>query len=221
MIQSPFRSRLHVLRVIAVGACVYGLATATASAFAQEKNDELPEFGEIQAAVQKQLRSKRGYKSDDILSRGDVKSIFAALAKIGWEVADAMTITASLLDDGDYLVKQLRSRKGVPFMQKLSGSRGTYDRLDQLRRLKYGNRRIREFINAPGGHTMILYMTKTKGGKNLNRQLSRVPGGRGFGKPTRRIYTEKQLLDRLKKSHAAAAAKLEKPPVAKSDKDRP
>ena len=167
------------------------------------KKGDFPTFKAVKASVQKSLRQRRGYRSGDILSQGDVDRVMKALDRIGWKVTDRKAMRAQTLTDGDYIVRELRSPRGVPFMRKLSGNTANYDRLDRLRRLKYGNRRIREFINNPGGYTMIQYMTTTPGGKNLGIQLGRTPGGKNFNKTTNRIYSEKQLLKRLEQSYSA------------------
>ena len=174
----------------------------SAPANAAEKS-EFPKYAAVKKTVKKSLTGRRGYHAGDILSRRDVEKALDAVAKTGWKVADRKAILAQVLTDNDYLVRQLRTRRGIPFMRKLSGTAAAYDRLDRLRRLKYGNRRIREFINNPGGHTMILYMATTRGGKNLGKYLAAGKNGKNFNKPTRRIYQEHDLLKRLKKSYDA------------------
>jgi hypothetical protein len=163
----------------------------------------LPDWKKVQTAVQSQLAKQTGYRKGDLLSQGRVAPLFPILKKLGWSVADQKEIQKSLLSDGDFLVVQLRSSRGRSFMRKIAKSRSAYDRLDRLRRLPYGKRRVREIIRSRGGHTLILYMTKTKGGKNLGNQLSRIKSGRNFNQSTGRIYTEKSLLARLEKSYQA------------------
>ena len=45
---------------------------------------------------------------------------------------------------------------------------------------------------------MLQYMTETRGGENMGKQLSKAPKGKNFNKPTGRIYTVDMLLDVLK-----------------------
>lgn len=160
-----------------------------------------PEWAEVKSAVHQQLKKRNRYQSGDIISREDVARLFSVLEKMGWEVADQKLILERVLSVNDFLVRQLRSKKGVPFMRKISKVSESYDRLDRLRRMPYGKRRVLELIQARGGHTLILYMTTTKGGRNLGRQLSRIKSGRNFNKKTNRIYTEKQLLRELERSY--------------------
>lgn len=187
------------------------LALTAGAAQAAPVEKPLPEFKDVIGTIREQVAKRRGYQPNDILSRNDVTRVLKALAELGWDVAEKKQILNATLGDSDFLVRQLRSKNGVRFMRKLSGTKGTYARLDQLRRLKYGNRRIRELIENPGGHTLILYMTSTKGGKNLNRQLRRTSNGKNFGKPTGRIYKGADLLEALRDAYKAEQKRRENP----------
>lgn len=179
------------------------------------QKDDRPKFETVEKTVKKTLAERRGYRPGDILSHSDVKKALEAVEKAGWKPSDRAEILGDVLGDNDYLVRQLRTRRGVPFMRKLSGTPSTYDRLDRLRRLRFGKRRIRELINNPGGHTLILYMATTRGGRNLGRYLSATKGGKNFNRQTGRIYTEEDLLKRLKQSYDGKTAprkKSDKPP---------
>jgi hypothetical protein len=73
--------------------------------------------------------------------------------------------------------------------------------------MPYGPRRIRELIRGPDGYKLIEYMTTTKGGKNLSKQLACGVNGKGFNKPTGKIYTLRQLTAELQRLHKAALAR--------------
>lgn len=176
-------------------------ATAHPAAKADRPSAQRTPFSAVKAAVGKELRSRKGYRPGDILSRSDVRRALDAVEKRGWKVPDRKKILNDVLPDNDFLVRELRTRRGTVFMRKLSQVPQAYDRLDRLRRLPYGPRRIRELINNPGGYTLILYLVGTRGGKNLGRYLSELPSGRKFNRPTRRIYSEQQLLQRLQRSY--------------------
>lgn len=172
------------------------------------KNEEkFPTWTEVKSITSTQLQRRIGYRSGDILSRGDAKRVLDALKKAGWKINDANAIAGQFLSDNDDLVRQLRSRRGVPFMRKLAGNKQVYDRLDRLRKLPLGRRRIPELINNPGGYTLVLYMVKTPGGRNLGRYLNKTRSANNFNQPTGRLYTEKELLDRLRKSYNAEVKK--------------
>jgi hypothetical protein len=80
--------------------------------------------------------------------------------------------------------------------------------------MAYGQRRVSDMIAHPGESKLIEYMTTTRAGKNLGKQLAKAPHGDDFNKPTGRIYNETQLLKRLKVSHdAATVQRLAKTPA--------
>ncbi len=54
---------------------------------------------------------------------------------------------------------------------------------------------------------MIEYMTTTHEGRNLGALVSEGVNGENFNKPTGRIYTERELLNRLKISYDAEEAR--------------
>lgn len=208
-----------VCRLIACTLAVV-VATPSASLGSQAKpkkgaKPKFPEWNAVRATLVKQLRQRRGYRGGDILSRSDVERVLNALAKDGWKVADRKQILGQTLPDNDYLVQQLRTPRGTTFMRKVSANRGTYDRLDRLRRLPLGKRRIPELINNPGGHTLILYMVGTPGGKNLGRYLNQTRKGGNFNQSTGRLYNGRALLQRLKISYSAEVKKRAKKPAPK------
>jgi hypothetical protein len=180
------------------------LASCAAPVWAAENAGpkKLPKFDDVKAIVHKELAKHDGYRYNDLLtSEWVAKALDAVEKKPGWKIEDADAIAGKFLSDGDYLVRQLRTRKGTAFMRHFSGTPQAFDRIDRLRGLPRGNGRIPELINDPGGYTMILYMATTEGGRNMGLYLGSVKGGKNFNKPTGRLYTEKQLLDRLQESY--------------------
>ena len=93
-------------------------------------------------------------------------------------------------------------------MRKISGDPDGYERLYQLASLPNGRRLAHDLIHGKGGHEMIDYMTTSQGGKNLTKMLAKTPHGGKFSKPSERIYTVDQLIERLKESHTAAKQAL-------------
>jgi hypothetical protein len=163
--------------------------------------NELPKFEAVTAIVHKELAKHKGYRANDILTSEQVAGALHAVETTGWKIKDRDAIAGSFLAEGDFLVRQLRTPRGTAFMRRFSNTPLAYDRIDRLRHLPRGKRRIPELINNPGGHTLILYMATTRGGRTMGRQLNNLPGVENFNKPTPRLYTETQLLERLKISH--------------------
>ncbi len=162
---------------------------------------KLPSLGEVTRIIQEQFIGLKHYQSGDLITRSEVKPIFTQLQKAGWAVKKEKEILNRVHADNDFLATQLRTAKGIKFMRKISKLPGGYDRLDHILAMPYGKRRIKEFINSPGGNLMIEYMTTTKGGKNLGKYLSQTKTGKGFNAPTRRIYTEAELVQVLQKAY--------------------
>lgn len=161
----------------------------------------IPGFKQVEAAVRGHFAAIKGYRPGDIISRKDVTSLFPKLAKMGWTVREQKDVSALVLDDGDPLVKALHTPAGLKFMRKLSPLPAVYDRMDRLRSMPYGMRRIHELIQGPDGHKLFEYMVTTPGGRNLGVQLSQGKNGAGFNEPTGRLYTEADLLGRLRLSY--------------------
>lgn len=165
---------------------------------------KLPTLGEVTKIIQGQFAGLKYYQTGDLITRNQVRPVFKQLQKAGWDVKEQKEILNRVHADNDFLATQLRTPKGIKFMRKISRLPEGYDRLDHILVMPYGKRRIKEFINSPGGNLMIEYMTTTKGGKNLGKYLSQTKTGKGFNAPTRRIYTEAQLVQVLQKAYVKA-----------------
>ncbi|QDT90991.1 hypothetical protein [Gimesia algae] len=168
---------------------------------------KIPPLDEVMQIIEEYFSDRKGYKSGDMLTRGQIKPLFRQLQQAGWSVKAEKDILKRLHADSDFLVAQLSTPKGVIFMRRIAQMPGGYDRLDHILVMPYGKRRIREFINSPGGYTMIEYMTTTKGGKNLGKYLSKAKTGKGFNQPTPYIYTQTDLTNVLKQAYEKENAK--------------
>lgn len=166
-----------------------------------------PTFEEVERLVRQHFADRKDYRFGDLITRQDVEPVYKKLAGRGWKIAEWSQIEKQFLSDRDYLVKQLRSRRGQPFMREISHMPNGYDRVDRLRKMPYGRQRIKELIRGPDGHKLIQYMTTTQGGSNLGRSLSRTRKGKNFNRATGRIYTLDQFLACLKQSHKAEQAR--------------
>ncbi len=155
--------------------------------------------------MQAALTETVGYQAEDLINQADAARVFAALKKRGWDVKTSGDFTKQLLPASDELVRELNSKRGKVFMREVAKTPGGFDRLDRLRKLPYGRRRLQELINQPGGFTLIQYMATTSGGKTMGRELSSKKRG-NFNAPTKRIYTESELIQALKPIYAAQSS---------------
>lgn len=159
---------------------------------------DLPEFKEIEKAVVKTLTKHGKYYENDLIAQSQAAKCFAAVKAIGWDVPDSKKIVREFLADGDYLVKVLSTRKGHEFMRQMSKYPMGYDRLDRLRYVVKGKEAIHQLIHSKDGYIMIEYMTTTQEGKNMGKLVSNARNGKDFNKATGRLYTGKQLIEKLK-----------------------
>jgi hypothetical protein len=167
----------------------------------------LPSFDLVTKEVQRQLALDPEYQEGDLLTAPKVAKVLSKLDKIDWKVADAREIVRLVLSDTDWMSERLATPEGREFMRRIARMPGGYDRVDRLRDMPNGESNVSDFIDSPGGYTMIEYMTTTQGGRNMGEQLSEAENGENFNQPTGRIYTERQLLKRLKESYDAEDAR--------------
>jgi hypothetical protein len=193
--------------LVGLGSCNTVVARTPPSKNKDKNSKDFPSFELVRTTVQERLAANRGYRAGDLLTASTVEPLFGELAKINWRVSDRRDILRTVLPDSDWLARQLTSRGGRQFMRAISELPGGFDRVDRLRRMPYGQRQLADMIYSPGGSKMFEYMTTTPGGKNLSKMLTQGVNGANFDQPTDRIYTERDLLKRLKKSYQAAAVR--------------
>ena len=194
-------SKWSALRLAALGLAAAWWEAIACGATGQESP---PSLAQVQTVVNRHFARVPDYRPGDIIAQSDVEPLFAQLARLGWSVADRKAILAAVLADDDFLVASLRTKSGRKFMRRIAGYPEAYDRLDRLARLPCGKHAVRRLIGGPDGYKMIEYMTTTRGGIELGKQLSNTPKGKDFNKPTGRLYTAELLLERLKKSYASS-----------------
>ncbi len=186
-----------------------------------QPNQGLPDFQEVEEVVKKALAGNKKYYENDLITQSDAEKAFSQIKNIGWEVPDSRKIVGRFLSQGDFLVKQLRSRRGKSFMRKISKMPGGYDRIDRMRYIPKGKKAVVSLIKSKGGEEMIKYMTTTRQGKNMGSLISKSRNGRNFNKMTGRIYTGKQLLEELKELHEQALIAANKQSLLEKQKKKP
>lgn len=170
-----------------------------------------PAFAAVQTTAEKYFSSLKKYRKGDLLSQSDVEPVFAELEKLGWKVADREQIVKLVPGDRELMVRMLRTEDGRTFMRDIERLPGGYDRVDHLSRMSDAETLLWRLTSGPDGYKMIDYMTETPYGANMGEMLSQAPNGKGFNKPTGRIYTETQFIARLKQSYASAQKARAKP----------
>ncbi len=173
--------------------------------------EPLPDFAQVEKTVRRQFAALPDYAPGDVISTSDAEPVFDHLRRMNWQVVDQRSILSLVPEDRNFLVRKLRTAEGRKLMQQIKALPCAYDRLDRLTTLPHGRQTLVDLIRARDGYKMIEYMTTTKGGQNLGRQLGRRPQDKDFNKPTGRIYTVDMLISRLKSSYDAEVQRREKP----------
>jgi hypothetical protein len=182
------------------------LLAAAALATAQTATDPLPDWETLRDVALQTLASSPAYRSGDLLARSDVTRVCDALRQSGWEPSQRHALHNDALSDTHPLVQQLRTAEGRRFMRRVASIPQGYDRLEHLLDLPDGRKTLAALIRGPDGHKFIAYLAQTPQGANLGHTLSRLPQGGGFNRPTGRIYTQHDLLQRLQQVYELDAA---------------
>jgi hypothetical protein len=189
-----------------------------------KSSGKFPTFEKVTDTVEKAFAQNRRYRQGDLLTTSMVDSAFRKLEKINWKVADRKDIQKLVLSDSDWMARQFSSDRGHDFMRQIAELPGGYDRVDRMRRMPYGQQQIAALIQGPDGSKLFEYMTTTQGGKNMGLMLSQGVNGADFNQDTGRIYTELDLIKRLKKSYdreAVRRLKIEKAKESKEPAEQP
>lgn len=187
------------------------LAAAAPAGAEPDASGPLPDWETLHEVVVQTLAESPDYRNGDLLARGDVSRVCDALRRAGWEPSLRTALLNDALPDSHMLVQQLRTPEGRRLMRHVAAIPRGYDRLERLVRLPEGRKTLAGLIRGPDGHKFLAYLAQSPQGENLGRTLSRLPAGADFNKPTGRIYTQRDLLQRLHQVHAADAATAASP----------
>lgn len=170
---------------------------------------KLPDWQKVREAAEKHFGKQRDRQPRDIISRSDVSGVLLEIEKTGWQVPDQNSLLDQVLGDQHVLVATLRSPKGRRFMSQISGRTGMYDRLDRVSEAAGGAQLIRDIVKLPDGEKYA--KPKSGGGvpdlvdllpKNASGKTRRIPD---YDKPTGRLYTVDDLLNRLNQIYVQAS----------------
>jgi hypothetical protein len=165
-----------------------------------------PEFVLVLQIVQQHFASLVGYQAGDLLTRSQVEPLLQQLQDAGWDFPERAEITELVLPDDSFLARQFGTPAGRAFMRKIARHPGAYSQVDRLSSVSGGERIVRDLVRQRGGEKFVEYLTTTKGGRNLGNTLSHARRGVDLNKPTGRIYTANDLLDRLRLIYEQPAA---------------
>ncbi|HEY2840403.1 MAG TPA: hypothetical protein VGJ26_14700 [Pirellulales bacterium] len=158
---------------------------------------KLPSFDEVRKTAIAYFDGQSNFTADQIISQSQVRGLFEKLQGIGWVVPEQSRILELVPGDHETLVRDLRTPDGRKFSKQLAPLPNAFDRLDRLIRMPTGRSAVARLIKGPDGVWLLQYMTEDPGGAAMGRMLSHTPTGKGFNKPTGRLYTVSALINEL------------------------
>ena len=183
------------------GCAVVSPALADDPGFDAQGRSKLPRFGDIAYVVERHFEVIE-MDPRDLLTRSAVKPLFPKLKAAGWQVPDADKIIESVPDDSEPWVLELTSTKaGLKFMRQVGTLPAGFDKVDRMCRMPHGLTQLSGLIYNPAGYKFFAYLSVSPGGHNLGEMVSRAPKGRNFNDRTGRIYTQEELLARLRETY--------------------
>ena len=197
-------TRQTLLLLAILGALLYGTSAVHAQAV-------LPPFAEVERVVLTHFAPSYDFKEGDLITKSDVQPVLAALASIGWQLPHPELILNRVLDDNDFLVKQLKSSKGRRLYDRVAKYPGALDRLDRMREMHGGNKTLEVFVQkTPNNYDLMKTITTTKRGQRFAKDIAKFDDGSKFNTPTGRIYRVSELLPALKQLYDRQLAEMMK-----------
>lgn len=200
---TPVTRRLRPRRFLVAAlalAMVQCLAASQAAA-------QIPSWEQVEKTFRKHYadpKSPQGLaQGPPLVTYNTARRIFYELWEQRWNVSDQTEILKLCPPDSSFLAQQCLSPAGQKFLKQAADPATIFDRLERFAALPQGQQKIRDLLQGPPGHhDMLNYMLGSSGSKLLFEGAVADPNARDFNKPTGKIYSPEQLLERIKKSHA-------------------
>lgn len=166
-----------------------------------------PQWLELKKVVDKFFAEQRGRQPYDILVSSEAKATIELLSKAGWKPKDSAKLLARVCGDGDFLVRELKTKEGRAFLAATGSEANVYDRLDKLIQHSGGDRLVSSIIRLPNGPS-FMRPKPTPGFGTLMDLLPKGASGKTpidptFNKPTGKIYTSAAWIKELEAAHLA------------------
>jgi hypothetical protein len=167
-----------------------------------------PSWTQVKNLAEAHFAARGDFRRNDLITGGDVTPIFHELEGLGWKNVSRSEVAKRLLDDNDFLARELRSPPGRTFMRRVAGYTLIYDRLDRISRMPGGHALIHDMIRLPDGHRYAQFRP-ARGVPPMSDFLPKGASGKApqapdLEKPTGRIYTFGELLTHLEATHREA-----------------
>ncbi len=174
-----------------------------------------PAWSRVKECVETHLVSLGLVEGNALVTRGDIMPVLKQLELQGWHGLTGSELVERLMDDGEFLARELRSSPGRAFLKRLGDDRLIYDRLDRVARMPGGQALIHDLIRLPDGHRYAK-RNPPRGVPSLTELLPKGASGKtprvpDLDKPTGRIYTVEQLWQSLETAHQTAQVAANSP----------
>lgn len=196
------------LALIAWAGVAFSQVTATGKrATAVQTVEKKPQWAELRKVVEKYFAELRGRQDNDILVANEARATLGLLEKAGWKPKETEKLLSRVPGDGDFLVRELRSKEGRKFLSATGSQSLVYDRLDRLSAYSGGDRLVSSIIRLPNGPS-FMRPKPTPGFGTLMDLLPKGANGKTpvdpkFNQPTGKIYTSAQWIKELEAAHVA------------------
>jgi len=169
-------------------------------------NESKLSLDQVKELVAAHFRSNPHYRPGDIISQSEVEAALRQLATYGFQPEDSQEILGDTLPDSNPLITLLRTGRGRKYMAKVNGYTLIYDRLDRVSRVSGGQTTLDMLVRLPNGEKFSsLKGELPKGVPDILDLMPKTGNGlvrsiKGYEKPTGRIYSEADLVERLSRS---------------------
>lgn len=164
-----------------------------------------PTWADLRKGVEKYFAEQRGRQPTDILVSSEARATIELMAKAGWKPKESEKLLARVSGDGDFLVRELKTKEGRKFLAATSSEANVYDRLDKLTKHSGGDRLVSSVIRLPNGPS-FMRPKPTPGFGTLMDLLPKGASGKTpidpeFNKPTGKIYTSTAWIKELEAAY--------------------
>lgn len=167
-------------------------------------------FVEVQQLVEGHFAALPDFKEHDLITRGTVDPVLAALHRAGWNVARIEEGVDFYLSDRHALAVQLRTPAGKTLMRNIGGWDNAYDRLARLASFAAGRRLVEKVVQDPNGVEFVKRLCRPEA-SGLLSQFGAESSLQNFDVPSGRIYTKAAFLDHLRTMHLLESKGLRRP----------
>jgi hypothetical protein len=187
-------------------------ATPTGTApQAAERKPKVPPFSVVEQVVARELAKKPGYKSGDLITRGDVANVKPELEKLGFPVNKTSKGLEVLLPDDHPLAVALRTPQGEAVASKIKNLEIALDRMDRLCHFHAGLELVQKVVVAPNSLEVIEQLCAPESVQGLAAKYPHEPACQVLDFPSGRAFTQRQYLEHLRTIHMLAVLGLTRP----------